>query len=183
MKNGLPKDTTLSKTALGRWPLLGIALLLGVAELLIGAAPIAAAESVDGVTASVKQPVYPVLIRNEHGPLLRVVIEVAEKQEVAFRDLTVSLAGTDDLGDLDSLALFFTHDQEPFSPADPVGDPQPPAETVTFRSEQPLRPGKNVFWLSCRLKDTANLQHQVVTSCTAIATSAGTLKPREDVAN
>ena len=171
------KHTPLSNTALQRLQLPVIALLLSIA------APIAAAKAVDGVAATVKRPVHPVLIRNEHGPLMRVVIEVAENRDVAFRDLTVSLAGTDDLADLDSLALFFTQDQEPFSPASPLGEPQRPAETIAFRGEQPLRPGKNVFWLSCRLKDSADLQHQIVASCTSIATSVGTVTPRDEVAN
>ncbi len=175
--------TTPSHTARQRLPWLGAAWLLGLVGLLTSAAPIAAAESVDGVTAHVKRPVHPVLIRNEHGPLMRVVIEVAEKQEVVFRELAISLAGTDDLGDLDVLTLFFTQDQEAFSPANPIGEPQRPAETVMFRVEQALRPGKHVFWLSCRLKDRANLQHQIVASCGALATSAGTLRPRDDVAN
>ena len=171
------KHTALSNTSLQRLQLLVIALLLSIA------APIAAAESVDGVAATVKRPVHPVLIRNEHGPLMRVVIEVAENREVAFRGLTVSLAGTDGRGDLDSLALFFTQNKEPFSPASPLGEPQRPAETIAFRGEQPLRPGKNVFWLSCRLKDSADLQHQIVASCTSISTSVGTVTPRDDVAN
>jgi sialidase-1 len=171
------KQTAFSWTALQRLQSLVIALLLSIA------APIAAAESADGVAATVKRPVHPVLIRNEHGPLMRVVIEVAENREVAFRGLTVSLAGTDDRGDLDSLALFFTQDKEPFSPANPVDEPQFPAETITFRGEQPLRPGKNVFWLSCRLKNSADLQHQIGASCTSISTSVGTVTPRDDVAN
>lgn len=171
------KHTPLSNTALPRLQLLVIALLLSIA------APIVAAESVDGVAATVKRPVHPVLIRNEHGPLMRVVIEVAENREVAFRGLTVSLAGTDDLGDLDSLALFFTQDKDPFSPANPLGEPQRPAETIAFRGEQPLRPGKNVFWLSCRLKDSADLQHHIVASCTSLSTSVGTVTPRDDVAS
>lgn len=171
------KHAALSNTTLQRLQLLAIALLLSIAE------PIAAAESADGVAATVKRPVHPVLIRNEHGPLMRVVIEVAANREVAFRGLTVSLAGTDDRGDLDRLALFFTQDKEPFSPASPLGEPQRAAETIAFRGEQPLRPGRNVFWLSCRLKDSADLQHQIVASCTSISTSVGTVTPRDDVAN
>lgn len=151
--------------------------------LLSALTQLTSAAAADGILAAVKQPVHPVLIRNEHGPLLRVEIEVGERQDIAFQGLTVSLDGTDDLHDLDSLSLYFTGDKEPFSPTNPVGDTMPPAGSITFRGNQRLRPGKNIFWLSCRLNDSANLQHQIVTSCTSISTSAGTVTPREDVAN
>ncbi|MFO0872188.1 MAG: alpha/beta hydrolase fold domain-containing protein [Pirellulales bacterium] len=151
--------------------------------LLSALTQVTSAAAADGILAAVKQPVHPVLIRNEHGPLLRVEIEVGERQDIAFQGLTVSLDGTDDLHDLDSLSLYFTGDKEPFSPTNPVGDTMPPARSITFRGNQRLRPGKNVFWLSCRLNDSADLQHQIVTSCTSISTSAGTVTPREDVAN
>ncbi|MEZ6059496.1 MAG: sialidase family protein [Planctomycetaceae bacterium] len=146
-------------------------------------APVAAADSKIEITASVRQPVHPALIRNEHSPLMRVVIDIAEAQDVTFHGLTVSLAGTDDLSDLESLALYFTQDQDSFSAANPVGGPQPPADTITFPGEHPLRPGRNVFWVSCRLRDSARLQHQIVALCTSIATSAGDVTPRNDAAN
>jgi sialidase-1 len=159
------------------------AALFAVALVPSIVALIPAVEAADGVVASVRRPVHPVLIRNEHGPLMRVAIEVAENQEVAFQGLTVSLSGTDHLGDLESLSLYFTEDKEPFSAENPVGEATRPAETVTFRGERTLGPGKNFFWLSCRLKDSADLQHQVATSCTSISTSAGAVTPRDDVTN
>lgn len=131
------------------------------------------------LTASATRPVHPILIRNEHGPLVRVVIEVDEKNDVRASALAFSLHGTDDLNDLDSLTLFSTDDKEDFSPSMAVGEPVKPAEAVTFRCEQELRPGKNVFWLSCRLKETADLSHQIAAACTAIETTAGKLTPRD----
>ncbi len=133
-----------------------------------------------GLTASVTCPVHPVLIRNEHGPLMRVAIEV-EKGVVEARvsSLVFKLDGTDDLGDFDSLRLFTTGDKEEFSPTTAVGEPVTPAAAVTFRVDQPLRVGKNVFWLSCRLKDTADLSHRVAAACTLIETTAGRLAPRD----
>ncbi|MCX7390222.1 MAG: hypothetical protein NTX02_03435, partial [Planctomycetia bacterium] len=38
--------------------------------------------SMDGVSASSVEPVYPVLIRSEHAPLLRVVVEVEQGTNV-----------------------------------------------------------------------------------------------------
>lgn len=149
----------------------------------LGSANADSVAATDGITATVKQPVHPVLVRNEHGPLMRIVIDTGEKSDVVLQALTISLTGTDDLKDLESLSLFFTGDQEPFSPVNPVGDSMLPAETITFRGAVPLKPGKNVFWVSCRLRQSVDLQNQIASSCTSIETSAGTVTPENDVAN
>lgn len=167
-------------------PALTRRLVVTIALMLLATHPVAVAgetKAANGITATVRQPVHPILVRNEHGPLMRIVIDTGEKPDVAFQALTVSLNGTDDLNDIESLTLFATGDQEPFSPVNPVGDSTPPAETITFRGASPLKPGKNVFWLSCRLRPRVHLQHQIVSSCTAIETSAGTVTPENDVAN
>jgi sialidase-1 len=140
---------------------------------------VAGDDSLTGFTAVAIRPVHPVLIRNEHGPLLRVVVEAENPNDVHVTGLSFRLDGTDDLDDLDALALFTTGDKEEFSPATAVGEPVKPAAKIAFRVAQPLRPGKNVFWLSCRLKDTADLSHRAAAACTAIETTAGRLTPRD----
>lgn len=139
-----------------------------------------AAEPVAGISASASAPVHPVLIRNDHGPLVRVVIDVDAKQDMRVRSLAFSLAGTDDLGDLDSLALYSTGDKQDFSPAMQFGERANPAKEIAFRVEQKLQPGKNVFWLSCRLKDSGDLSHGIAAVCTSIETTAGKLTPQDE---
>lgn len=135
------------------------------------------ADAVQGLSASTASPVHPLLIRNEHGPLLRVVVEAADPKDVRVNGFAFKLDGTDDLGDLDSLTLYSTGDKIEFASTTPFGEPVKPAVMITFRGEQMLRAGKNVFWLSCRLKATANLSHRVAASCTAVETTAGKVTP------
>ncbi len=123
--------------------------------------------------AVVTRPVYPLLIRNENCPLLRIELDAPNQPEAALRSVTLSLLGTNDLGDLESLSLFSTGDKEAFSPERALGAPTAPAAVVNFRAQHALRPGKNVFWLTCRLKGTANLLHRVAAACTSIETTAG----------
>ncbi len=138
------------------------------------------AEAVEGLAAAASQPVHPVLIRNEHGPLVRVTVDVDGKPDVRLRSLAFSLEGTDDLADLDSLVLLSTGDKLEFSPAAPFGERAAPAKAIAFRGDLSLHAGKNVFWLSCRLKDAADLSHRVAAACTSIETTAGKLTPRID---
>ena len=147
---------------------------------LICANTVSGQEATEGLTATVSRPVHPVLIRNEHGPLMRVVVEVEKSVTSRVNSLAFKLDGTDDLGDLESLTLFDTGDKEAFSPITPLGEPALPAAEITFRFDQPLRAGKNVFWLSCRPKATAALHHRIAAACTSIATTTGKLAPRDD---
>ena len=138
------------------------------------------AEASHGLTASTTSPVHPVLIRNEHGPLARVIVDAVDPKDIRVNAVSFKLDGTDDISELESLTLFSTGDSNEFSPAAPFGEPVTPATAVTFRGERALRTTKSVFWLSCRLKPTANLSHRVGARCTAIETTAGELTPRDE---
>ena len=142
-----------------------------------------AQEKTAALVAHVVRPVHPILIRNEHGPLLRVVVDVPKGQAVRAASLVISLDGTDDLNDLAAVRVFATGASEAFSSASPIGEAVAPAMTMTLPVDRELAEGKNVFWLSCRLKDSAELSHQVAASCTSIVTSVGKIRPRDDVAN
>jgi len=109
-----------------------------------------------------------------------VVVTVKKGVDAHTTSFVFRLDGTDDLDDLESLALYSTGDSDEFSPATPIGEPAKPASKVKFRVEQTLNVGTNVFWLSCRLKATADLLHRVAGTCSSIDTSVGTQTPRDD---
>lgn len=160
-----------------------------------------AGDSIPGVTISMTQPVYPLLIRNEYSSLLRVVIDVGKLEEtnvfarndVRLISISFTLDGTDNLGDLESLTLYSTGEAEELiasrhggsrkgevTTPTAVGEPVHPAAALTFNTNLLLRPGKNVFWLSAKLQDAADLSHRVAATCTAIETTAGKLIPRDE---
>ena len=140
-----------------------------------------AADDPAAIRVTTSSPTHPILMRNEHGPLVRVVVKVADSADVdvtvarEVRAVEFQLAGTDELAALESLTLFWTGDKETFSPENQFGDPVQPASKVTFHGQRTLygKNGKNVFWLSGRLKDNANLSHHVSAACTGIETDKG----------
>ena len=159
-----------------------IALLIGIAESTWGRdtkaddSPMPPSQDVSAVSS---QPVHPVLIRNEHGPLTRVVVQVEKNIDVRTSTFVFTFDGTDDLGDLESLSLFSTGDKDEFSSAMRIGEVARPAMEVTFQAKSVLSAGMNVFWLSCELKASASLAHRVAATCTSIETSIGKLTPRD----
>lgn len=147
-------------------------IVFGCACLMSVAVPGAGAAD-DGVAVTTARRVHPLLIRNDAGALLQIVVEAPRGNDVRLQALHFKLDGTDDPGDLESLSLFATGDKLEFSTSTPIGKSIAAARTLTFRADLALRPGKNAFWLSCRLKPTANLAHQVQAVCTGVETSAG----------
>ncbi|MCH7989270.1 MAG: hypothetical protein IID46_08990, partial [Planctomycetes bacterium] len=130
----------------------------------------------DGLKALVSQRVHPVLIRNDHNPLFHLEVH-AKTPFVMVRSITVSLAGTDDRDDIDSLQIFFTGDSAAFSTSASFGDSEQADDTIVFRGHARLRAGTNHFWLSCRLKHDADLDHKIDATSTGIETSAGRITP------
>ncbi|MFM7291864.1 MAG: exo-alpha-sialidase [Planctomycetia bacterium] len=154
-----------------------------VAAFFPAASAMAAGAEPAGLAAQVTRPVHPILVGNEHGPLVRVAIEAGPGRKVHVSALRFSLAGTDALADIDFLRVFSTGTSQGFSAQSPLGDPVPPATDIEVPLDLDLAEGRNVFWLSCRLKDSADLDHRIRASCTSIATSVGKVTPRDDDAS
>jgi sialidase-1 len=136
-----------------------------------------AAEAATPLKATTSSPRTPVLIRNDHGPLLKIVIDAGESADTEVRSFEVQLRGTDDLADLESLSLLSTGPSQTFSPDTRFTAPRHPASTIHFSGRMVLKPGPNIFWLTCRLKNSANLSHHVAAVCTSIVTNHGDLVP------
>lgn len=136
-------------------------------------------DSTQRVSAVTGSPVYPLLIRNEHGPVAQIVINTEKDVEAKLESLTFSLQGTDELTDIAELRLFASGDQGEFQAKTQIGDATLPTAEVVFRCDLPLKPGKNVLWLSSRLNDSADLMRHIAATCTSIGTSLGQLVPKD----
>src|SRR5262245_30920646 len=139
--------------------------LAGLVACLCVGIPFARAAG-EGLSVTMSRRVHPVLIRNEHNVLLQVVVDVQGEKEARLQAMHFALDWSDAVDDLASLALFATGAKQEFAPTSPFGKPMDPARKVVFRGDLALRPGKNVFWLSVRLKPSADLSHRLATLCT-----------------
>ncbi|MCP3693601.1 MAG: hypothetical protein GY917_15475, partial [Planctomycetaceae bacterium] len=125
-----------------------------------------------GLSAVVKKRVHPVLIRNDHNALLSLTI-TADKPFVQLKSVTVSLAGCDDVQDLDTLKVFQASGEGKFETTVGFGDRLAAAQTMTFHGHARLKKGANIFWLSGRLKPNASLLNRVAASVTRVQTNTG----------
>jgi len=136
-------------------------------------------QTAEGITATATQRVHPVLIRKDHNELLELVLDVTRSGEVRLESVSCSLDGTGNPDDLEVLELFYTGERREFAAETAFGKPAALSANISFSGDQPLRAGPNVFWLSVKLKPTADLSRQVAAACTSITTSVGQITPRD----
>ncbi len=99
--------------------------------------------------------------------------------EAELTSMEFSTDGTTSLAGLKDFELFSTGAKAEFAAENRFGEVEPPAKTVAFRGKQTLRPGANVFWLSCRLEPSADLSHTVAASLLTVnGTAAGAAAAR-----
>lgn len=131
------------------------------------------------VTAHVEHAVHPVLIGREWSEIGKLVVEIPKGESSELTSITISLAGTTNLADLESVGVF-RGSAKAFEPKEPFGEPASPAERVRIAGQAKLAAGANVFWLACRLKSEASLDDRVRATCTELDTSAGRIVPDDD---
>ncbi len=131
------------------------------------------------VQVTTSRRAHPVLIRNDHNPLLHIVVEVRGDRAARLRAVHLGLDRCDHVADLVALQLFAVGDREALATSSPFGKLAAPARAVAIRGDLALRPGKNVFWLSGKLNPKADLSHRVAVACTAVETTEGKFPARD----
>lgn len=149
-----------------------------VAILLLLCLAACAPDSPARVEVTVSQRVHPVLIRNQHNALMRLIVD-ASAAGVQAESFTFALSGTDEPGDVEALELFYSGVGQEFEPATRFGGALSPADELVFRGRQDLTLGQNVFWLSVRLNRGADLGRRIDAECISVQTSAGEVVPRD----
>ena len=121
------------------------------------------------------QPVSPALVGNRTNPIALIAIETqGSHNPVTLRQIQINTLGTTNRDDIESVEIYYTgsnrelHHDVPdnnFPPESCVGRAQRPAETITFSSDQELTEGTNYFWVSFKLKDSADIDGRADAGC------------------
>lgn len=123
-----------------------------------------------------EQPVIPVLTLKETNPTLKIELIRQHSTPDTIRELILSLRGTTDLNDIESLGLYAAGKNGRFSTQKPLSHPIPPSGKVTFNTSFPLDSDTLIFWVSVKLKDNINLSHRINITCKEIVTHTGKIK-------
>lgn len=122
------------------------------------------------IEVTAKQPRVPVLKLKAENPVL--IIKVQNKSVLkTINSIKISLAGTDDLTDIDSVKVFYlASDSIPRTdrPAALFGKPMSPTEEMVIEGDRPLDSFPSFFMVSFQLTNNADLHHKINVSCLEI---------------
>jgi sialidase-1 len=123
---------------------------------------------------------FPALVGNEACPLVKLRIETSGSlQPLHLKALEVSLRGTSDIADIESVQVISTGQSETFSHLSPAF-----ASSLTNASDDTLSfsfapafctlsEGVNYVWVAGKLKSNANIDNRVGASCQSLQFSSG----------
>ncbi|MGB1123994.1 MAG: exo-alpha-sialidase [Phycisphaeraceae bacterium] len=121
------------------------------------------------------QPVVPALVGNRTNPVALIEVKTqGALKPIALEALQINTAGTTNLLDIESVEVFYAGGNrtirgdlpEANFPDDVrFGKAQQPSATMTFRGEQTLQEGANYFWVSYKLKESADIDGRVDAGC------------------
>lgn len=120
------------------------------------------------VQVSFSKKVVPVFIRATENPVLCIEVDNDSNKELQVTSFTLLTESRTLLKDVDRLSLYFTGLSPEFDSRVLFGFPQKGTEKSIFEGKQILKPGKNYFWASVHLTDSADLKNKINVRCSQI---------------
>lgn len=121
------------------------------------------------ISVKTKQFQVPVLKNMIHNPVLRLSLDSNDSlTKVHIKSFTISLKGTDDLSDVESLSIWYNGNDSTWlkrSYTVLYGTEKVLGTTVTIKGNQEVNLRESYFFITCKLSENANLHHKVSTSC------------------
>ena len=128
---------------------------------------------VQNINIETFQKQLPVLINKEANEILKIRVTKYDGFPLTVEKLKISTVGTTDLNDLESISVFYTADKERFSTESIFAKSSSLLDEMIFEGKQTIEKDTNYFWLSYKLKKSANLLNSVDGNCTSIITNSG----------
>ena len=123
----------------------------------------------------VSQPISPALIGNRSNPIALISIKTqGQLTPKTAKQIRINTSGTTDLSDIEWVEVYYTGANRELSNNVPdanfpeqsrFGKQMRPADVITFEGEQQLLEGDNYFWISYKLKESANIDGQLDAGC------------------
>lgn len=127
------------------------------------------AQTMNVVSVEVRQFQIPVLIGKETNPILQIKIEtLGAKKPLTLRELEIVISGTDFTSDIKGVGIFYSEERPFAQDGIRYGNLEKPDSKIIFTGHQILKEGTNVFWVSFKLNNNANILNEVNSKCLTV---------------
>lgn len=129
----------------------------------------ALAESMKLVDVTVQQAQIPVLKGKDINPVLQINIETSGREKpLALREFELEVSGSDINSDIKEIAVFYTESKAVLEDGTQFGIGVNPQRRIVFPGHQDLVEGTNIFWVTFRLNENANIRNVLNTKCISL---------------
>ncbi|MCU0457768.1 MAG: exo-alpha-sialidase, partial [Bacteroidales bacterium] len=132
---------------------------------------------VNSQSVTILQKQVPVLTLREGNQVMLIKLD-SVKENTTVSSVSLDLAGTTDLDDLESIKIFYRGDN--LQDSVQFGKTQSPSERITVKGKANLPSGSGYFSVSIRLKDDADILNSLIIKCSGIKAGKKTLSPGND---
>ncbi len=121
-------------------------------------------------SVNIYQSITPVLIGKDHNPVMQIRVDIGNFDSPgAASGLTLSSLGTTNLDDIQAISLFRADSIDKFNDDNLLTTTSEIKRDMVLTGDWPLSKGANYFWVSCRLKPTADLLNKINLACSSIS--------------
>lgn len=127
------------------------------------------AQSMKVIEATVHQFQIPVLKGKETNPVIQIKIEIkGDKNPVALREVMINFPLTNFQNGIEEVSVFYTDDKFLLTEGTKFGISEKPQQQITFKGNQKLSEGINIFWVSVQLKQNASILNEITIACESL---------------
>lgn len=140
-------------------------------------------ENVDqGIGVVQKQFDYPVLKSKEFNNVLQLeIVKIDSLRETTLKEVVINLNGTTEINQIESVALYFNPEQQGLLGENKVlfSETNDITPVVKLKGDFNLKEHKNIFWLSYKLKDGADISGHIGGYFEMVSTDYGKVKVKK----
>ncbi len=135
-----------------------------------------------GISMEIQQPVLPVLTQKNVNPSIRIDLVNHQSSSYHVEKVGLALEGNDISNDIESVSLYKAKKDGTIDASALLCGPVPADLQVSFGDGFKVETDTFSFWVSVKLKETADIQHFVRLKCTEIKTDKGRISvPQENL--
>ncbi|MCY1721225.1 exo-alpha-sialidase [Prolixibacteraceae bacterium Z1-6] len=128
---------------------------------------------------SVQQFQIPVLKGKANSPVMQIrIVTSGKRKPLILREVLMQVSGTDIQNDIQEVGVFYTENDPQLQGGIRFGIPETPTKLMAISGHQKLVEGENIFWVSYKLKQNANISNHVNAVCFSVTISDKKYEPK-----
>lgn len=129
-------------------------------------------------SATIHQYETPILKGKDTNPIFQIRIKtLGRKKPLSLREVKIEISGSDVENDIEEVGVFYTEDKPFLKEGIRFGIPEKPQKIVKIKGHQNLVKGTNIFWVSFKLKENANILNEVSANCLSLIIDEKKINP------